>query len=93
MTSEYLRLPPFAASPDRRCAETDPEAFYPDKGATGADAKVVCAGCLLRVECREWAISTAEPWGIWGGTSVKERSQIRKCRDGRCRHAQHRAAA
>jgi len=31
------------------CAETDPEAFFPEKGGSTRDAKRVCAGCPVRL--------------------------------------------
>ncbi len=34
-----------------RCAETDPEMFFPEKGESTRPAKRVCAGCEVRTEC------------------------------------------
>ena len=33
------------------CAQTDPEAFFPEKGGSTRDAKRVCTGCQVRAEC------------------------------------------
>ena len=33
------------------CAQTDPEAFFPEKGGSTRDAKRVCLSCDVRVEC------------------------------------------
>ncbi|WP_337558424.1 WhiB family transcriptional regulator, partial [Duodenibacillus massiliensis] len=30
------------------CAQTDPEAFFPEKGGSTRDAKRVCAKCEVR---------------------------------------------
>jgi WhiB family redox-sensing transcriptional regulator len=35
------------------CAQTDPEAFFPEKGGSTRDAKKVCVGCVVRSECLE----------------------------------------
>lgn len=64
------------------CAQTDPEAFYPEKGGSTADAKRVCLACDVRTECLEYAIEHGEP-GVWGGTSERQRRAIRRARDTR----------
>ena len=38
------------------CAQTDPEAFFPEKGGSTRDAKRVCAKCEVREQCLKWAI-------------------------------------
>ena len=62
---------------DALCAETDPEAFFPDKGGSTRDAKRVCAGCPVRAECLEFALASDERFGIWGGLSERERRRVR----------------
>lgn len=62
--------------PDGLCAETDPEAFYPEKGGSTRHAKAVCLECPIQTECLEWAIEHGERYGIWGGTSEHERRKI-----------------
>jgi len=59
------------------CAETDPEAFFPEKGGSTRDAKRVCSGCTVRAECLEFALANDERFGIWGGLSERERRRIR----------------
>ncbi len=56
------------------CAQTDPEAFFPEKGGSTREAKRICAGCEVRAECLEYALSNDERFGIWGGLSERERS-------------------
>ncbi|MGC5033043.1 WhiB family transcriptional regulator [Micromonospora sp. DT229] len=58
------------------CNQTDPESFYPEKGASAAPAKRICAGCEVRVECLEYALDRREPYGIWGGKTEGERRKI-----------------
>ena len=38
------------------CAQTDPEAFFPEKGGSTREAKRVCGSCDVRVECLEYAL-------------------------------------
>ncbi|WP_280381432.1 WhiB family transcriptional regulator [Nocardia wallacei] len=59
------------------CAQTDPDAFYPEKGGSTADAKKVCMRCPVRVECLRYALDHDERFGIWGGTSERERRRIK----------------
>jgi WhiB family transcriptional regulator, redox-sensing transcriptional regulator len=35
------------------CAQTDPEAFFPEKGGSTREAKRVCLSCEVRAECLE----------------------------------------
>jgi len=74
-----LHLPPEWVS-DALCAQTDPEAFFPDKGGSTRAAKRVCAECAVRAECLDWALDNAEHYGIWGGKSERERRDLRRHR-------------
>ena len=60
------------------CAQTDPEAFFPEKGGSTREAKKVCLGCEVRVECLEYALAHDERFGIWGGLSERERRRLRR---------------
>lgn len=60
------------------CAQTDPEAFFPEKGGSTRDAKKVCGSCAVRAECLEYALKNDERFGIWGGMSERERRRLRK---------------
>lgn len=60
------------------CAQTDPEAFFPEKGGSTRDAKKVCGACNVRSECLEYALANDERFGIWGGLSERERRRLRK---------------
>jgi WhiB family transcriptional regulator, redox-sensing transcriptional regulator len=65
------------------CAQTDPEAFFPEKGGSGTrNARKVCLGCDVRGECLEYALEHDERFGVWGGLSERERRKL-KC-DIRC---------
>ena len=58
------------------CAQTDPELFFPEKGGSTRAAKAVCAGCPVRAECLEYALAHDERFGVWGGTSERERRRL-----------------
>jgi WhiB family redox-sensing transcriptional regulator len=58
------------------CAQTDPEAFFPEPGAPNWRAKRVCRSCPVRRECLSFAVDNGEEYGIWGGLSAHERRQV-----------------
>lgn len=60
------------------CAQTDPEAFFPEKGGSTREAKKVCLGCEVRAECLEYALANDERFGIWGGLSERERRKLKR---------------
>ena len=60
------------------CAQTDPEAFFPEKGGSTREAKKVCLTCDVRGECLEYALGNDERFGIWGGLSERERRRLKK---------------
>jgi WhiB family transcriptional regulator, redox-sensing transcriptional regulator len=60
------------------CAQTDPEAFFPEKGGSTREAKRVCLSCDVRDECLEYALANDERFGIWGGLSERERRRLKK---------------
>jgi WhiB family transcriptional regulator, redox-sensing transcriptional regulator len=65
------------------CTDTDPDLFFPI-GSTGAaieqieSAKAVCMQCHAQRSCLEFALTTNQESGIWGGTSEEERRKLRK---------------
>jgi len=60
------------------CAQTDPEAFFPEKGGSTREAKRICTGCEVRAECLEYALAQDERFGIWGGLSERERRRLKR---------------
>jgi WhiB family transcriptional regulator, redox-sensing transcriptional regulator len=60
------------------CAQTDPEAFFPEKGGSTREAKRVCLECEVRDECLSYALAHDERFGIWGGLSERERRRLKR---------------
>ena len=60
------------------CAQTDPEAFFPEKGGSTREAKRICVGCDVKGECLEYALGQDERFGIWGGLSERERRRLKR---------------
>jgi WhiB family redox-sensing transcriptional regulator len=63
------------------CLVVDPELFFPisPEGLGHAEAeraKVVCRDCPVREPCLDYALSTGQAYGVWGGTDPSERREI-----------------
>jgi WhiB family transcriptional regulator, redox-sensing transcriptional regulator len=77
--AELFGLPEEASWQERSlCAQTDPEAFFPEKGGSTREAKKICTGCEVRSECLEYALAHDERFGIWGGLSERERRRLKR---------------
>lgn len=63
---------------DGLCAQTDPDAFFPNSGENTQSAKAVCAVCPVQAECLSYALKRKEQHGVWGGRSVRERRALRR---------------
>jgi WhiB family redox-sensing transcriptional regulator len=48
----------------------------PSRARRTAAAKAVCASCPVITPCREFALRTREPFGVWGGLAEAERRAI-----------------
>jgi WhiB family transcriptional regulator, redox-sensing transcriptional regulator len=62
------------------CRGSDPDLFFPDRGESLEPAKRICSQCVVRDECLEHALANGERFGVWGGTSERERRRIRRQR-------------
>ena len=71
---------PLSWQTDALCAQTDPEAFFPEKGGSTRDAKKICTTCEVKAQCLEYALQNDERFGIWGGLSERERRRLRRAR-------------
>lgn len=60
------------------CSQTDPEAFFPLKGASSREAKRICSRCEVKPDCLDWALGHDERFGIWGGMSERERRGLQR---------------
>ncbi len=71
------RLGP-GASPAQLNANSN--VFFPERGSSTKEAKSICALCPVNQQCLDYALMNGEKFGIWGGTSERERRKIRKIR-------------
>jgi WhiB family transcriptional regulator, redox-sensing transcriptional regulator len=78
------------------CQSADPEIFFPVSGTGASTAQIeqarrICAGCLVRRECLDYAMANGENHGIWGGTTPEDRTRARRSEAARRRHAARKA--
>jgi WhiB family transcriptional regulator, redox-sensing transcriptional regulator len=60
------------------CKGHDPEDWMGNSGVGPPAAAVrVCAACPVRAACLAHALAYDEPWGTWGGLSIRERAAHR----------------
>lgn len=62
------------------CAQTDPGLFFPE-GASGPPTRAaidVCNSCPVQRQCLRYAVDHPELVGVWGGTTQRQRNQMRK---------------
>lgn len=67
------------------CRDSDPHLFFPigDSGPAAAHAeaaKAVCRQCPVRVDCLEYALTSNQDAGVWGGATEEERRKLRRQR-------------
>ena len=68
--------------PDLPC-QSWPELFFPEPGPgrngdPGTEAKRLCRGCPIRLQCLDYALTANEEYGIWGGLGPKERDRLKR---------------
>ena len=61
---------------DALCIQSDPEAWFPDKGESPRLAKLVCSRCPVRADCLSYALTRRERFGVWGGLTERERRPL-----------------
>lgn len=71
------RIWPSLRETQAECRDLDPDIFFPERGTSVKEAKAVCAECSIRLNCLEHALDHGEKFGIWGGTSERQRRLLR----------------
>lgn len=60
------------------CKGMDTALWYPQRGDTHGHARSICEQCPVQEQCRQEAFDRHETFGIWGGTSERQRKKQRK---------------
>jgi WhiB family redox-sensing transcriptional regulator len=76
---------------DAACRTADMERFYSGDDADARYALGFCARCEVRVQCLEAAMTAREAFGVWGGTTERERRRIFRAERRRRRQDTHAA--
>ncbi|MEX2032907.1 MAG: WhiB family transcriptional regulator [Dehalococcoidia bacterium] len=65
-----------------RCRGLSPSLFFPpeEDGENVEDAKQICSECFVRDQCLASALEANEAFGVWGGTTPRERRRIKRSR-------------
>jgi len=75
---------PWITHPDRACVKpgVNPEDFFPPPGSSTASRRaiVTCHPCIVRQECRAYALATPWLFGVWGGLGEHDRKKIHRAR-------------
>jgi len=72
---QITRRPPWQAQ--AACRGSGPATFFPGRGGDSRAAVAVCDACAVVRECRDFAVGDPDIVGTWGGTSGRQRRQIR----------------
>tara|TARA_Y100001949_G_scaffold149853_1_gene134792 strand:+ start:66 stop:434 length:369 start_codon:yes stop_codon:yes gene_type:complete len=62
------------------CKDLDTQIFFPKRGEATRPIKIICSVCPVVKPCLEYAMKSSEKFGVWGGTSERERRRIRGMR-------------
>ena len=65
-------------APRGACRGMDPGTFFPDRGQNVGHVKAICHTCEVEKECLDYAVTSRQVFGIWGGTSERERRNMRR---------------
>ena len=60
------------------CRDAPSWVMFPARGESLDPARAYCAACPVRAECLDWALTTGQTYGVWGGTSERERRRMRR---------------
>ena len=62
---------------DALCSQVDTDLFFPEKGQASAPAKLICRRCPVIADCLQFALDHNIKEGVWGGTSERQRRELR----------------
>lgn len=95
MAAQQIHLSP-SPTPDRQsetrekwqdhalCAQVSPHVFFPNRGGSILDAKLICNGCKVSLTCLKYQMDFEDDptvdgrYGVFGGLSERERRRASK---------------
>jgi len=76
--SERTSHQPLAWADFGSCTTADPDLFFPQPGADTSSARSICRSCPVRTQCLDYALSSGQKHGIWGGMTESQRRRLRR---------------
>ena len=58
------------------CKDEQSMVFFPQTKAEESTALTICGICPVREDCLDHALESKERFGVWGGTTDKERRKL-----------------
>lgn len=58
------------------CRGADPGMFFASTRDDERSALALCAVCTVSEQCLDFALETRERFGVWGGTTERERKRL-----------------
>jgi WhiB family redox-sensing transcriptional regulator len=77
--TEFLEVPITEERPwmvFAACRDADPAVFFPTTRDAVDEALAICATCPVRSDCLDYAVDARERFGVWGGTTEKQRRRL-----------------
>jgi WhiB family redox-sensing transcriptional regulator len=65
---------------DALCAQVGGDAWFPENGQGAREARTICRACPVATACLEWALANEPGWGVYAGTTQRQRAKARKRR-------------
>ena len=81
VTNRLMRVRPSVQWRESALCAGHPERdwWFPNDPEDGAARAVaICRACPVQAECRNFAITTGQTEGVWGGTTPAERRRLRQ---------------
>jgi WhiB family transcriptional regulator, redox-sensing transcriptional regulator len=63
-----------------RCRNRDPEVFFVRGASQSRRALRICQRCQVREDCLRYALDNEIEFGIWGGTTERQRRRMSRPR-------------
>lgn len=64
------------------CRNIDPDLWFPDAGGSTRAPISMCQRCPVKQRCLDYAMDNEIEYGVWGGTSNKQRKAMRAASSG-----------
>lgn len=61
---------------DSACIGFEVKIFFPGADGDARPALRICENCPVRAECLEYALESRQRYGVWGGTTERQRRRI-----------------